>query len=70
MKTKFLALAMLATLGVASCGDTLGQQALTGAAIGGGAAALTDNDVGTGIVLGAAASAAFCQTYPADPKCQ
>lgn len=69
MKTKFLALAMASALGLSACGDTLGQQALTGAAIGGGAAALTDNDVGTGIVLGAAAGAAFCQTYPNDPKC-
>jgi osmotically inducible lipoprotein OsmB len=69
MKTKFWAVAMIAVLGVASCGDTLGQQLLTGGGIGGVAAAATGGDVGTGIVVGAAAGAAFCQTYPNDPKC-
>ena len=38
MKTKFWAVAMASVLGVASCGDTLGQQLLTDGAIGGGAA--------------------------------
>ena len=45
MKTKIWAIAMTAVLGVASCGDTLGQQLLTGGGIGGVAAAATGGDV-------------------------
>ena len=69
MKTKFWAVAMASVLGVASCGDTLGQQLLTGGAIGGGAAAITSNSIGPDIVLGAAVSAAYCNTYPNDRMC-
>ena len=69
MKTKILAIALTSMLGVASCGDTLGQQLLTGGALGGAAAALTSNSLAPAIVVGAAVGAAYCQTYPADMKC-
>ena len=51
-------------LSVAACGDTLGEQALIGGAVGGGAAAVADGNVATGAVVGAAGNVAFCQTYP------
>lgn len=40
---------------LAGCGDTLGQRAVSGAAIGAGAAAATENDLATGAALGAGA---------------
>ena len=69
MKMKLFAVAAAATLGLSACGDTAGQQALTGGLIGGAAAAATSNSVGPGIVLGAATAVAFCQSNPHDPKC-
>lgn len=69
MKMKLCAVAAAATLGLTACGDTAGQQALTGGLIGGAAAAATSNSVGPGVVLGAAAAVAFCQANPYDPKC-
>ena len=59
-----LAAALGLTLSVAACGDTLGEQALIGGAVGGGAAAAADGNVATGAVVGAAGNVAFCQTYP------
>lgn len=59
-----LALVLLSGLGLAACGDTLGEQALAGGAAGAGVAAVTDGDILTGAAIGAAGNAAFCQTYP------
>ena len=52
------------TLSVAACGDSLGEQALIGGAVGAGASAAAGGDVATGAVVGAGGNVAFCQTYP------
>jgi hypothetical protein len=56
MTRVILACTAFAALG--ACGDTLLERGVTGAAIGGGAAAVTGNSVGTGAALGAGAGAA------------
>ena len=56
--------AVIALLGLAACGDTLGEQALLGGAAGGGTAVATGGDPLTGAAVGAAANIAYCQTYP------
>ena len=54
----------LALLGLAACGDTLGEQALVGGAVGAGAAAATGGDAITGAAVGAAGNVAFCRANP------
>ncbi|MCE0506760.1 MULTISPECIES: hypothetical protein [unclassified Roseivivax] len=56
--------AVFALLGLAACGDTLGEQALIGGAAGAGTAAATGGDATTGAVVGAAGNVAYCRTYP------
>jgi osmotically inducible lipoprotein OsmB len=56
MTRLFLACTAIAAL--AACGDTALERGVTGAAIGGGAAAVTGNSVGTGAAIGAGAGAA------------
>ncbi|SFQ96305.1 hypothetical protein [Poseidonocella sedimentorum] len=53
-----------ALVGLAGCGDTMGEQLIYGAAAGAGAAVATDGDIATGAVVGAGANAAYCQTNP------
>lgn len=53
---------------VSACGDTLGEQLLLGGAAGGGAAIVTGGNVSDGVLIGAGANAAFCQTNPG--KCR
>ncbi|QOL81469.1 hypothetical protein [Pseudooceanicola spongiae] len=47
---------------LAGCGQSLGEQALVGGAVGVGGAAVTGGSVGTGALVGAAANVAYCQT--------
>ncbi|MEQ8901578.1 MAG: hypothetical protein RID11_20180 [Roseovarius sp.] len=58
------AMAAIALLGLAACGDTVPEQAL----LGGGAGAVTGAVVGGSVVTGAAVGAAgnviYCQAYP------
>ncbi|HKK97363.1 MAG TPA: hypothetical protein VJ928_04225 [Marivita sp.] len=56
--------ALCALLGLAACGDSLGEQALGGGVVGAGVSAATGGDVATGAAVGAAGNVAFCQTYP------
>ena len=42
---------------LSACGDTFLERTVTGAAIGGGAAAIPGNDIGTGVAIGAGAGA-------------
>jgi len=58
---KFI-LALTAVAGLAACGDTLGDQALGGAAIGAGAAVVTNGSIAQGAALGAGANVLACQT--------
>ena len=57
-----LAMAVISSLGLAACGDTIGEQALFGGAAGVGAAAVTNGDLATGAVIGALGNVAYCQT--------
>ena len=63
MRMKF-ALPLAALLGLVACGDTLGEQALVGAGVGAGTAALLDGDVVTGALVGGAGNVLFCQNNP------
>jgi hypothetical protein len=62
MPTSKLILAVAVCAGLAACGDTLGEQALGGAAIGAGAAAVTGGSLATGAAVGAGANVLACQT--------
>ncbi|WP_306115390.1 MULTISPECIES: hypothetical protein [unclassified Roseovarius] len=59
-----LILCFTAMLGLASCGDTFGQQALIGAGAGAGTAAVVGGNVATGALVGAAGNVAYCQSFP------
>ncbi len=63
MQKKWI-LAFGLVLGVAACGNTLGEQAVFGGAAGAGVAVVTDGDPITGAVIGAGGNVAFCQMYP------
>ncbi|WP_092065163.1 hypothetical protein [Poseidonocella pacifica] len=54
--------ALVCTLGLAACGDTLGEQVIYGAGAGAAASAATGGDLATGAVVGGAANAAYCQS--------
>ncbi|MEM7520233.1 MAG: hypothetical protein AAF307_04280 [Pseudomonadota bacterium] len=57
-----IALGLCAAL--SACGDTIGEQALGGAAIGAGAAALTSGSLAQGAAIGAAGNIAYCELNP------
>ena len=65
MARTLLGLALAAPLALAACGDTIGEQALSGAVIGAGATAIFDGDVGTGAVVGAVGGLVYCQAFDA-----
>lgn len=54
-----MGLLAIAALGLAACGQTDLERGASGAAIGAGAAAVTDNDVGVGAAVGGLAGI-FC----------
>lgn len=54
----------VALLGLAACGDTLGEQALYGAGAGAATALAVDGNVATGAAVGVAGNIAYCQKYP------
>lgn len=66
MLIKRTSLALVALAGLAACGDTIGEQAVGGAAIGAGAAVITNDDMAKGAAIGAAGNVAYCQLYPAN----
>jgi hypothetical protein len=47
-----------------ACGETVGEQALAGGAVGAGAAVVTDSNVVEGAAIGAGANIFYCQLYP------
>lgn len=65
MSVRKVSLALVACAGLAACGDTIGEQALGGAAVGAGAAVLTNDDIGKGAAVGAAGNVGYCAIYPA-----
>ncbi|WP_298919823.1 hypothetical protein [uncultured Roseobacter sp.] len=64
MSIKGLLFAATACASLAACGDTLGEQAVGGAAIGAGTAIVTGSSALQGAALGAAGNVAYCQLYP------
>jgi len=64
MHVRTIILILAGTISLAACGDTLGDQAIGGAAIGAGVSAITDGNIATGAAVGAAGNVAYCQTYP------
>lgn len=65
-KTYLIGAALCGSL--AACGDTIGEQALAGGAIGAGAAAVTQGSLLKGAAIGAAGNLAYCQLNP--DKCR
>ena len=64
MSMRKLILAVSACGALAACGDTLSEQAIGGAAIGAGAAAITSGSLAQGAAIGAAGNIAYCQLNP------
>ena len=67
MARKALALALAVPLFLAACGDTIGEQALSGAVVGAGTAAIFDGDIGAGAAVGAVGGLLCCQAF--DTRC-
>ncbi|MEL6808064.1 MAG: hypothetical protein AAFO97_09810 [Pseudomonadota bacterium] len=61
MGIKSITLACVAALGLAACGDTVGEQAIIGGAVGAGAAAVTSGSIATGLAVGAAGNILACE---------
>ena len=57
-------IAAVAASGLAACGDTIGEQALAGGAIGAGAAAVTSGSLAQGAAIGAAGNIVYCELNP------
>ncbi|HBM59410.1 hypothetical protein ACFSDD_14970 [Salipiger marinus] len=53
-----------ALLGLAACGDTVGERGIIGAGAGAATAAAVDGDLATGALVGAAGNVAYCNRYP------
>ena len=66
MSFKSIGFAVVAGLGLAACGDTVGEQALIGGAVGAGAAAVTSGSIVTGLAVGAAGNVLACELDIAD----
>ncbi|SFS39315.1 hypothetical protein SAMN04488040_0155 [Sulfitobacter marinus] len=62
MQINNIILTLTACAGLAACGDTMGEQALGGGAIGAGAAALTGGGLLQGAAIGAGANVLACQS--------
>ena len=64
MAYKPLVLAAVAALGLAACGDTVGERAVIGGAVGAGAGAVAGGSVVTGAAVGAGANVLYCELNP------
>lgn len=53
--------ALVLSLGLAACGDTVAEQAILGGAAGAGVAAVAGGAILTGAAVGAAGNVAICQ---------
>ncbi|WP_415921108.1 hypothetical protein [Tateyamaria sp. SN6-1] len=66
MARTLLGIILAAPLALAACGDTVGEQAISGAVIGAGTSAIFNGDVGTGAVVGAVGGLVYCRAFDAD----
>ena len=67
MSIKPFVLSLACAGALAACGDTLGEQALVGGAVGAGTAAAVNGNVVGGAAVGAGANILYCQENPS--KC-
>ena len=58
----WVALALIG--GLAACGDTTGEQALIGGAVGAGTAAVLNGNLVAGAAVGVVGNVLYCQQYP------
>lgn len=61
MALKPFTLSIIATLGLAACGDTVTERALIGGAVGAGAGAVVGGSVLTGAAIGVGANVLYCE---------
>ncbi len=66
MARTVLGLVLATPLLLAACGNTVGEQALSGAVVGAGVTAILDGDVGTGAVVGAVGGLVYCRAFDAN----
>ena len=59
-----LILAVVASFGLAACGDTTAEQAVLGGAVGAGVASVTNSSVAAGAAIGAGANVLYCKNNP------
>ncbi|WP_298843339.1 hypothetical protein [uncultured Roseobacter sp.] len=64
MPIRTLILSIAACVSLAACGQTVGDQAIGGGAIGAGAAVITGGSALQGAAIGAAGNVAYCQLNP------
>jgi hypothetical protein len=64
MQLKTMAIGITLAGALAACGDTVGEQALIGGAVGAGTAVVTDGSLAQGAAIGAAGNLLYCQAYP------
>ena len=64
MRTSKIWLALALVGGLAACGDTVGEQAVIGGAVGAGTAAVLNGNLAAGAAVGAAGNLLFCQQNP------
>ena len=64
MSIRTIILALGATVGLAACGQNIGEQTLGGGAVGAGVAAVTGGSLAQGAAIGAAANVGYCQLNP------
>ncbi|WP_299656442.1 hypothetical protein [uncultured Tateyamaria sp.] len=64
MRIKLAILATAAALGLAACGDTVGEQAVVGGAVGGVGTAVLGGNAIAGAAVGAGANVLFCDQNP------
>ena len=62
--TLFRLLPLLGLIGLAACGDTIGERAAFGGVAGGAGTAVAGGDPLAGAAVGAAGNVAFCELYP------
>ncbi|MEP1355222.1 MAG: hypothetical protein ABJX32_12245 [Tateyamaria sp.] len=61
MGIKYITLSCVAALGLAACGNTAGEQAIIGGAVGAGAASVAGGSIATGLAVGAAGNILACE---------
>ena len=67
MRISFAIMATVGAFGLAACGDTVGEQAVLGGAVGGVGSAVLGGNAVAGAAVGAGANVLYCDANPS--KC-